>query len=176
MITPGTHVEVVPLGRPNPWIDSKRGWRGEVVASADDLAPGHWRVRFLPPWCELGISRVMPAASLREVADAVVSAGAAVSPMRPSNHGAKPEPLVIPPNAPTVRVRDKAGPGDGEEHVRRRRGQIGRVIGECEIAAGFRMVAFPGSPLWVMIHKNDLAPVAAIPKTKTIIRQLGLPL
>lgn len=164
MITPGTHVEVAPLGRPNPWIDSKRGWRGEVVGSADDLAPGHWRVRFLPPWCELGISRVMPAAVLREVA-----AG-------PSNPAAKPEPLVIPPDAPTVRVKPNAGDGSGEEHVIRRRGQIGRVVHECEIATGYRVVAFAGADLPVMIHKTDLAAVAAVQKTKITIRQLGLPL
>lgn len=164
MITPGVHVEVTPCDRPNPWIDSKRGWRGEVVASADDLAPGHWRVRFLPPWCELGISRVMPASVLREVA-----AG-------PSKHVAKQEPQVIPSDAPTVRVKPNAGDGMGEEHIVRRRGQIGRVISECEIATGFRVVAFGGADLPVMIHRSDLVAVTAVPRTKTIIRQLGLPL
>lgn len=104
MITPGSHVEVAPLDRPNPWdrLQTRLAWRGRRVyrrPRAGSLAGA-----VLPPWCELGISRVMPASVLRE---AVVG---------PANHVAKPEPQVIPPDAPTVRVKPNAGTSAGRTH------------------------------------------------------------
>ena len=162
MISPGLRVRVVvPEGCRDPWICQKDGWRGDVAAAADDIGPGFWRVRFAPPWCELGILRVMPGDALVVVED---STAAKVNPIKGMGVGA------------WVKVKDNAGSSDGEEHIRRRRGQVGHVIAEGVEARGFRYVAFPGAPLCVLIQAAALVPVTAQPKVKTIIRQLGLPM
>lgn len=64
-IRPGVRVRVVlPEGERDPWLKPKAGWEGIVLAPARDVAPDVWRVVFEPPYCCLGIPRVMPAYAL----------------------------------------------------------------------------------------------------------------
>lgn len=153
MSAPGLRVRVVaPEDCRDPWILQKDGWRGDVAAAADDIGPGFWRVRFAPPWCELGILRVMPGDVLAIVEDTVI---ARVNPIKGMGVGA------------WVKVKDTAGSSDGEDHVRRKRGRIGTVIRECVLASACVEVEFPGATLPVMISRGDLRessapPVAAV--------------
>lgn len=149
MIAPGLRVRVVAHEDcRDPWIRQKDGWRGDVAAAADDIGPGFWRVRFAPPWCELGILRVMPGDVLAVVEDTVI---ARVNPIKGMGVGA------------WVKVRDNAGSSDGEDHVRRKRGSIGTVIRECMLASSCVEVEFPGARLPVMISRGDLRESSAPP-------------
>jgi hypothetical protein len=149
MISPGLRVRVViPEGCRDPWICQKDGWRGDVAAAADDIGPGFWRVRFAPPWCELGILRVMQGDVLAVVEDSAVTRG---NPVKGMAVGA------------WVKVKDNAGASDGEEHIRRKRGRIGTIIRECVMASSCVEVEFPGAMLPVMIPRGDLRESSAPP-------------
>lgn len=149
MIAPGMRIRVVvPEGCRDPWIRQKDGWRGDVVSAVNDRGAGFWRVRFVPPWCELNILRVMPGDVLVAVED---SAMARVNPVKGMGVGA------------WVQVRDAAGSSDGEDHVRRKRGRIGTVIRECVLAPACVEVEFPGAALPVMISRGDLRESSASP-------------
>lgn len=65
---PGQRVLVsLPEGTTDPWLVHKQGWKARVVGPATNLADDHVLVEFEPPWCMLGIARVMPVVVLRLV-------------------------------------------------------------------------------------------------------------
>lgn len=158
MIGPGERVRVVIQdGCRDPWLTQKADWRGDVVAAADDVGQDLWRVRFVPPWCELGILRIMPGDVLEVVE---TPAEAPVNSIKGVGVGA------------WVKVRDNAGTSDGEEHIRRKRGRIGTVVRECVLAPSCVEVEFPGAKLSVMIPRGDLRESAA-PPVGVVKQKLG---
>lgn len=65
-IQTGDRVKVlVSTEKRDPWLTPKAGWEGIAVAPALNMEATHWQVRFLEPWCSLGITRIMPVTSLQ---------------------------------------------------------------------------------------------------------------
>lgn len=57
------------------------------------------------------------------------------------------------------RVKDQAGDSSGEEHILRRRGQVGTICRICEMATSCVEVRFDDGGLPVIIPKTYLAPI-----------------
>jgi hypothetical protein len=160
MIAPGVRVRVaVPAGCRDPWVTQKADWRGDVVGAAEDIGPDVWRVRFVPPWCELDLVRVMPGVAL-EVVEAPARAGAVTG----MGVGAR------------VRVKAGAGSEAGEEHIVRVRGRVGAVIRECVLAASCIVAEFSGAPRPVMIPRKYLDAVQAGTVKQKAGGQIRLPM
>jgi len=65
-IQAGDRVKVtVSTEKRDPWLTPKEGWEGVAVAAATNMESSHWQIRFEEPWCSLGITRIMPLASLQ---------------------------------------------------------------------------------------------------------------
>lgn len=155
MIAPGVRVRVeVPHGCRDPWVTQKADWRGDVVGAAEDIGPDVWRVRFVPPWCELGILRVMPGSAL-----------AVVEEQRPRSGGEG-----------KVRVKAGAGSEEGEEHIVRVRGRIGSVIRECELAPSCVVVEFGCAVRPVMVPRKYLEAAPVGVATQKTGGQMRLPM
>ncbi len=254
-ITPGARVRVaVPEGIRDPWLSPKQGWEGYAVEPAINMNGDAWQIRFVDPWCNLNMTRVMPVTALvvldtpkiasstahgdahlpqmavggdvaalgeasicehdestdvdhatvaevapcdcrmvadedRDVAATAESCEAAEKsmededPPEEEDHDPEapeevdsdetedscPESAVPETNAISgmavgawVRVRDKAGATGGEEHIIRRRGQVGTVRRVCTSCA-FVEVEFAKGELWVMIPTSHLLTSSAAP-------------
>lgn len=44
----------------DPWLSPKEGWEGIAVSPALNMEATHWQVKFVEPWCSLGMTRIMP--------------------------------------------------------------------------------------------------------------------
>lgn len=208
-LTAGDRVKVlVSTEKRDPWLTPKQGWEGIAVAPATNMESTHWQIRFVEPWCSLGMTRIMPLSSLQ-----VIPGGEQdVLPEEPGEQGdmspdealdeavefavtdeiedaacedfpteeegelttlgpdETPDPAPEPKRAAKggsreflvgtqFRVKDQAGDSSGEEHIVRRRGQIGTVTRTCELATSCVEVSFGDGGLPVTVPKSYLAPV-----------------
>ena len=48
----------------DPWLTPKNGWEGIAVAPTLNMEATHWQIKFVEPWCSLGITRIMPISSI----------------------------------------------------------------------------------------------------------------
>lgn len=154
----GQAVVITEPARPDPWLTPKVGMCGIVTWSAENVAPGHWHVRF-----DDGITRVMPESVLSVVLAPVQEPEPTPEPVAAQE--SEPEPDVVEDAAPKAGicvgavVKVKASAGDeSSPHIHRVRGRVGSVAHECEIATGYVCVSFPGKKLWVMIKRSELSP------------------
>lgn len=70
-IQAGDRVKVtVSTEKRDPWLTPKEGWEGLAVAPALNMEATHWQIKFAEPWCSLGITRIMPLASLQVIGGA----------------------------------------------------------------------------------------------------------
>jgi hypothetical protein len=55
------------MGERDPWLAPKNGWEGVAIAPAANMESTHWQIRFVEPWCDLGIVRIMPVVVLNVI-------------------------------------------------------------------------------------------------------------
>lgn len=212
-LQPGDRVKVlVSTEKRDPWLTPKEGWEGVAVAPATNMEATHWQIRFVEPWCSLGISRIMPLSSLEVVSavapkevtaedpvaescgsaqiessdvakTALVEEEADIEAVSEEEDMAEPildpeddvEPIPVPQKTPKgtareftigaqFRVKDQAGDSTGEEHISRRRGQVGTVCRICELATSCVELEFGDGGRPVMIPKSYLSPTKLSPE------------
>lgn len=212
-LQPGDRVKVlVSTEKRDPWLTPKEGWEGVAVAPATNMEATHWQIRFVEPWCSLGISRIMPLSSLAvvsavapqeatkeepvpetcgpaqiELSDvaemALVEEEVDIEDVPAEEDGMEPcenpeddvEPIPEPQKSPKgtarefsigaqFRVKDQAGDSSGEEHISRRRGQVGTVCRICELATSCVELEFGDGGRPVMIPKSYLSPTKLSPE------------
>lgn len=65
-LRPGDRVKVtVSTEKRDPWLTPKQGWEGIAVGPALNMENTHWQIKFVEPWCSLGMTRIMPVDSLQ---------------------------------------------------------------------------------------------------------------